>query len=547
MYQKNIRMYGGGRLLLLNYLFMFVTALDGVVIPSIIASLISAIEKNNMTLLFKYSIIGMIAYCFIRTGLYLWQVYKQKLILNFNYSIKKNITEKVFIDDYEMDNDALFSLITNDLKLLETNYIGSFLNFIYCIGFSFISCIFVLIVDYKLGLLFIICSVFPIVIPKFFRKKVQCSTEKWTSMSSIFLKTLRENLEGNFVIKLFDREKIFFNKLMNVLNNVENMYYRMNKLLYTSRWCADITSGLSTFVPLMIGGYFVIKGNISLSQLMAVYLASDRIISPLVNGIDHYTRMKSTEVISNRVFDIITNENSEDKNHRIDEIFPIEAKSLSLNYGDNVVFKNIDFTINRGDKILLKGDSGTGKSSFLKIMMGYEKFYKGKVTFAGSDISKIKSKMRNKKIGYFSQSPFLFDDSIKNNITLGKRYPDEVIEAVVKKVKLTHLIDEKGIDFNIGVKGEKLSGGQNARVALARILLEGYDLLLLDEFSSSLDKNTHEDIRSIIFDEYESIIEVSHSDDIYNSGFNKIMNINKLSIDVRMPGSSLNERSSCNL
>ncbi|MCV6599772.1 MAG: ABC transporter ATP-binding protein/permease [Alphaproteobacteria bacterium] len=529
--------YGNRKLLVLNYFFMIVTALDGVVIPSIIASLIMAIEQGEVRQLYTNFILGILAYLIIRTGLFLWQIYRQKLIASFNFSVKKQLSDGIFIRNYEINNDSLYSLIVNDFKLLETHYISSYLSLVYCVIFSAISAIYVLVIDFKLGSLFIISSVFPLIVPKCFERKIQRATERWSAMSNDFLKTLRENLDGNFVIRLFDREIVFLKKLLRKLKDVEESNYVMNKLVFVSGWIANLSSGIFTFVPLMIGGYFTIKGSISLSQLMAVYLASDRIISPLLNGINHYNRVKSTYGIRENISNIILNSSvyqDNEQNNTIDNIFPIELKSISLSYGENKVFDNLGLQIHKGDKILLKGESGSGKSSLISILMGLNKNYIGSVTFDNENAENYTTKAKSFKIGYFSQMQFMFDDTIVNNITLGHEYPQDAINLVLQKVKLLGVVNEKGLDFNIGINGENLSGGQNARIALARLLLQEYDLLLLDEFSSSLDKNTHDEIRSVIFNEYDSFIEISHSESISSSGFTKIMNIDNFGINVKM-------------
>ncbi|UXR71890.1 hypothetical protein [Staphylococcus sp. IVB6240] len=160
--------------LILLYVFMLITDLDGLVIPTLIADIVHSVEIKRLT---NYFIFGIIGYAIIRTALYLWNVYQQKFIKNFNTEYKGKIIQKYFNSDHLKLRSELLSFIVNDFKFLETNYIKSLFLFTYCVGFSIISAIYVLVINYKLGLLFILFSIIPVITPKIYKNKIKKSTK----------------------------------------------------------------------------------------------------------------------------------------------------------------------------------------------------------------------------------------------------------------------------------------------------------------------------------------------------------------------------------
>lgn len=512
------------------YIFMFLTALDGLVIPTLIAGIIKSVEHKSFHSLINYFIFGILGYCTIRTALYLWNLFQQKYIQDFNTEYKGKMIHKYFNSNNSPLRTELLSFIINDFKFLETNYIKSFFLFIYCVTFSAISALYVLVIDYKLGILFILFSTIPVITPKIYKNIIKRSTDNWSNASSIFLDHLNEYFNALTTISVFNKQSYFKTRLTEDLISVETRNFKLQKFLFQSNWVTNLLSGISSFLPLFIGGIFVIKGELSLAALMAVYLASDRIVIPAVNAIDHYNKLKSSNTIIqkyNHLLGSLNNVYESDKltSHNMDELLPISFDKVSHQYIERTIFSDINVVINHGDHILLRGPSGSGKSTFFKLLLLFEHPVRGNILFNNMDSKVIRTSDLIQHIHYFEQKPFIFNASILFNITLGETFDTAKINQVIKRCNLVELVETHGLDYSVGIDGEHLSGGQKMRIALARIFIRNPKFVLLDEFSAGLDLQNAAFIREMIHTHIETVIEITHDEDLNYYHYNKIFKI----------------------
>lgn len=169
----------------------------------------------------------------------------------------------------------------------------------------------------------------------------------------------------------------------------------------------------------------------------------------------------------------------------------IEIKNMSFTYKSGTdVFNNFSLKINSGEKVGLVGHSGSGKSTFTKLLMRFVDISKGEILIDGQDIRKMAQDDLRKNISYISQEPILFHRSIRDNIAYSS--PEATEEQIIESAKKAHAHEfilnlKYGYDTLVGERGVKLSGGERQRVAIARAMLKDSPILMLDEATSSLD------------------------------------------------------------
>ena len=521
-YMKKISEWLPRKYLVLIAIGMSLTALDGIIIPSFISGLIDVSSTQKVADLVKISIIGVLSYSLIRFGLFIWEDSQQRMIKQLTLTLKEKIIRAFFYGKF--NQQEVESIVLSELKLLEEQGIKSIMGFFYCLVFAFVTLLYVSAIDLKLAALFITLSFLPILVPKLFAKSIRKHSKEWAEVNQLSILQQQEYLKSKSIIKNFFVEKIFLNKLMGTLNQTEEAYFQMNHVRFTSKLLANLLSGLSSFVPLAIGVYLVIIGETKLATVIAIYLASDRIVGPLLSAIDYYQRFNSIIPVIERVekYTEFECDNSESKSS-ISTVFPIELQQCNVQIEKMTILDKIDLEINENDRVLIMGPSGSGKSTLLELIYGLYVSKDGVQKYNGIQRQLVSGDDLKKHIGFFTQESRIFYESLKFNISLGEDYSDSEVTTVIQKVGLGYLVDRIGLHNTEVNLDESLSGGEKARICLARLLLRKYQLLLLDEFSSAIDEDTTMMIRELLIKDKIPFVEIAHrvpkDIDLYNKRY----------------------------
>lgn len=176
----------------------------------------------------------------------------------------------------------------------------------------------------------------------------------------------------------------------------------------------------------------------------------------------------------------------------------LELQEISFSYGSHLILKNINLSISKGDMIGLIGPSGSGKTTLAELIVGLLRPTSGKTILNGFDISSLPDEYRFKYFAYLPQEVFIYNETVLENITLGLSEPNNSIKIyeAARKSQLTSLIDHgsDGLNLLCGEDGAKLSGGQRQRVSIARAIYHDKQVIVFDESTSALDKNTEKEL-----------------------------------------------------
>jgi len=170
----------------------------------------------------------------------------------------------------------------------------------------------------------------------------------------------------------------------------------------------------------------------------------------------------------------------------------ISVRRLSFRYGERQILNNISFEIRSGDKVAFVGETGSGKSTIIKLLTGLLKYDEGEILLDGESLAGISLEALYGRMTYLSQEAPVFDGTVKENIVFDRNVPDKEVRKVLERVELLSLADglPNGIDTQIGEKASSLSGGERQRLALSRIWFKDSDIVILDEATSALDNLT---------------------------------------------------------
>jgi ATP-binding cassette subfamily C protein len=190
-------------------------------------------------------------------------------------------------------------------------------------------------------------------------------------------------------------------------------------------------------------------------------------------------------------------------------------KNISFSYdGSTDVLKNINMEIKEGEKVAIIGETGSGKSTLAQILIGLYPICSGEIFYNGVEIKEVGYKSIRESVGFVIQSPMMFNNSLRFNLTLGREYSDKQIYEALKIAQLYDFVLglDNRLDTIVGKNGTKLSGGQKQRLSIARVILDNPKLIIFDESTSSLDNETEDRLLKALdpFIEGKTVITIAH-------------------------------------
>jgi ATP-binding cassette, subfamily B, bacterial MsbA len=329
-------------------------------------------------------------------------------------------------------------------------------------------------------------------------KSLKRKSDRVQNEQGVILSTLEETLTGLRIIKGFNAEEKFDTKFQ---ESSTRFYNFSNKLMNRQNLASPASEVLGIFVIAVLlwyGGQLVLKegssGGLDGSAFLVYMGLAYYILTPAKAISRGLYNIKQGNAAAERIQEIIDTPNPlKDKENAItknDFNSQIEFKNISFKYEDEYVLKDFSLTIPKGKTVALVGQSGSGKSTIANLITRFYDVNKGEILIDGLDIRDLTTSSLRKQLGIVTQEALLFNDSIKNNLKLGKQdaNDDEVIEAL-KIANAWEFVKDlpKGIETNIGDSGNKLSGGQKQRLSIARAVLKSPPIMILDEATSALD------------------------------------------------------------
>ena len=331
-------------------------------------------------------------------------------------------------------------------------------------------------------------------ISKAIRRKAQQGQEEISTVSSIY----EESISGLRVIKGFSAYGFFETKFQKANNRFARHLKKVLRYLELSAPIAEIFSITSLLCVVFFGGMLSINSDLmNANSLILFVLVFARLIPPIQTVIKGYGYVQKGLVSARRIFEIM---DSEEKIIEDPNALPIKTltdsiqfKHVDFAYDNEPVLSDINFEIRKGETIAIVGNSGGGKSTITNLLLRFYDVCNGEISIDNHTIQEyIISDVRT-LFGIVTQDVMLFNDTVFNNICLGKTATDRslVIEAA-KNANAHEFIMElpQGYDTIIGDRGMKLSGGQRQRLSIARAILQNPPIMLLDEATASLDSQS---------------------------------------------------------
>lgn len=324
---------------------------------------------------------------------------------------------------------------------------------------------------------------------------------------------MKDLLSGFDVLRSFGRINLFMTAMKEASDQVEEPKYHLS-------WVKNLAENGITLVSLAVQmGINCLIGFLSINSviLQGALMGGGNLCGSVSNGLASLGQFQLAFSATKPYFEKITvHEEDVLPQKKLDggtSCKAISIKNVSFAYGDKQILKEQSLELKKGGKYALTGPSGCGKSTVLKILLGWLPDYQGSICFDGKDARDFTQEQLLQQMSYIEQDVFLFNTTIRDNITLGSDFTNEMLERAIKDSALDGDLATMplGLDTPVGENGSNLSGGQKQRVAIARALIHNRSILLVDEGTSALDQKNADIVeQSLLSNPDLTLILVSH-------------------------------------
>ena len=339
-----------------------------------------------------------------------------------------------------------------------------------------------------------------------YNKPIKKINRKIMEMNSKVTSQFVETINGIETIKVFNQEKNEETKTDKLYKKFLKKIFNGGILSLSQQTVTMFVAVVGELVILWVGTACVIKGNLTLGELITFNALLGYFINPIKNLINLQPSIQTAVVAADRlgeILDIAPEYNDEqDQSDNKSRFNKVSISNLDFRYGTrDLVLRHINLEIHRGEKIAFVGESGSGKTTLAKLLVRLYEQEKGSIKIDSSDIREFSISQIRNNISYISQNTFLFSGTIKENLLFGNSdATDDDISQVCKMCELEEYINSLPLKLNTRIEenGKNLSGGQKQRLAIARALLNNPEILIMDEATSNLDYITEKSIEKTI-------------------------------------------------
>lgn len=492
--------------LILAIIILSITSSFEGVINGYVLGQMTNIAFHNFQNVGTFLLFVLLAYLITYASAYLFLLVTQKSMQYLNEQLKYSFFTSDFQKEDNMSGESseVINNITNVSNQIQRQYFQPLFYLLQCIMTIISTTIVVLETNFVLGLIYILLSALSMIPNEVGKKRMNNRTDQWSASNTKLVTMMKDIFQGKSEINKFAVRKLFFKNFNHALHAEEENYFKMNQVQFTVQFCAWMCSLLADIIPMGIGLLMVVYhvGGVEIGTIVTLSLTADHILEGIRELASYQTSITSTKNIRKMSFK--TGANNQDQVALAEPQLTVD--NVSFKRDNKWIFKNVNLQLENTDKIIVTGDSGVGKSTLLNLISGQLKPTSGQIRFGKRPIALSDSI-------FISQKSWLFEGTVAENLALYQDFSEADMVKVLKEVRLWKELGDSPLNFKIDSNGTNLSGGQAQRMAIARGLLRHKELFLLDEITSSLDKENAKQIRTLIYELPIMVIEVAHNID----------------------------------
>ena len=438
----------------------------------------------------------------------------RQIMSRYKNKVFKSILDRDYREFSKEKSGKFISILTENMKKIEQDYLHQYFNISKNISLMIFSLVAMFIGNWFLTLLVIIASIIPMMISGFIGQKSASIQNSSMIADQKYLAKVKDILAGFLVIKSFNVKEAIRQDYKNESEKLDEIYFMKGKFDVLSNVISQL-SGMIVFLVAFGGGmYLVFNGYTTIGSVTAIVQLVNFVVMPLNEvgmGMSKFREGQAT-LDAFEVKDVIELQTGKTKEY-FDDVISFSNVDFSYPNAEEKIFNNLSLQIKKGEKIAIVGMSGSGKSTLLNLLLRFYDVTSGYISIDNQDLQAISAESLYNLMTIVQQDVYIFDDTLKANITLSQSFTEDDIKKAVQQSGLESYIleNELGLQTLCGENGSNLSGGERQRLSIARALIRKTPILLLDEATSSLDNKITTEIENSILEIQDlTVLVVTH-------------------------------------
>lgn len=495
--------------LILSILFALLSTISFYFLTSNMGKVVDAAGAGNFEIIRESSLYALLF-------IVLW-VFTSYLMLNSSNNFSNNVAlslnrdycRAVFLMPTAIydkkSNDYYINLMNEDLNILRRDYFLTLSHFASYVIQAIVFLVGLFLISPYFCALSLVFSLLPFFLSKFVTKKMQKLQMEVSQSNEEKFGGIKEIVFGSHPIKQSGNEETFINRYLKVLgknlSTIKESNIKMNIFNQSMRGVGL----LSQLVILSLGALLILKGTVTTGDLIMSMFFITSVSDAVGNAIETYNNIKSTKGVGDKFLNMLKSNEELPKGRvlaleagKVKDGVSVNNFSFAFAFGDRDIFKNFSYELADGGAYAVIGESGSGKSTFARLLTKELDGYKGEVTVYGQDLNEISEKSLFESVAVVPQEAMIFKDSLFNNITM---YDSSIKEdsaeykEIIKKLNLEGLA-KKEKEGTLDVL--QASGGEKERISIARAMIRKPKILILDEPTTGLDPDNAREVKRII-------------------------------------------------
>ena len=409
------------------------------------------------------------------------------------------------ISAFSKENSSFYiSALSNDANTIEMEVLCNLFNILIDDVLLF-SGAFILMLCYSplLTGIGVILALLPVLVSLMAGNRVAEAEKMVSEKNEAYISSLNDSLMGFAIVKSFKAEAAMCRMFAERMREVSNAKTMRRKISIIVQSLAVLAGTIAQFGVFIIGIALALNGHaISAGTLIAFVNLMNYVVNPISSVPQFVAQCKASFALIDKLADALEdNVRDEGLECKKDMVNGIAVENLSFGYEEEKpVLHNVNFTFDAGKSYAIVGSSGSGKSTLLNLLMASHNGYSGSICYDTTELRQISSESLYEMVSVVQQNVFIFNASIRDNITMFSDFPREEVDRAIELSGLSKLIAERGEDYLCGENGSGLSGGEKQRISIARSLLKKSQVLLVDEATAALDAQTAFQVSNAILD-----------------------------------------------